>query len=260
MSDTDTDIEYDLVPVEPTEVVVTSEDHRKYGVYITTSSVCPVCSKPNHMEINLMRARDHMSYDDIANKITTRGVNPGTLKTHFKNHYLIDTTQQKLIDLHEDGSPETLEIIKKVFEGDIDIFSASMAILQSKGKRLSSVNQRLEFLNAHLEIDSVDEIDKQEFIQLNRVAADIENSMVKVYEVIDKKLFPTSKTELSNAILQYKINVYAKIIDMIQLCLLEVEQNPEFTETIQKVRLLLVEKLGKVEEGILQSGGFFKAD
>ena len=61
-----------------------------------------------------------------------------------------------------------------------------------------------------MEVDSVDDVDKQEFVQLNRIASDVEDSMTKIYSIMDKKLFPTTKDGLSNAILQFKMNILAK--------------------------------------------------
>jgi len=243
-----------LVVVEAIPVPATA-GWKQYGYYVTQPPICPICNKSNHMEINLLRARDHLSYEQIARTVKLSGVNPDTLRTHFRGHFIISSAQKKMLELKEDASPESLEIIHKVFEGDIDIFSASMSILQSQAKRLSAVTQRLDFLNAHMEIDSVDDIDKQEFIQLNRVASDIENSMERVYSIMDKKLFPASKDELSNAILQYKLGVLGKIIDMIQLCLIELERDPQFTAAIHRIRQLLSEKIGNVEDEILKSGG-----
>lgn len=240
---------YEAIPV------ASSLGSKQYGYYVTQPVLCPICNRKDHMEINLLRARDHLSYEEIARTLQIPGITPTTLQTHFKNHFLISSSQRKILELKEDSSPESLEIIHKIFEGDIDIFSASMSILQSQARRLSAVNQRLEFLNAHLEQDSVDDIDKQEFIQLNRVATDIENSMKNIYVIMDKKLFPSTKEELSNAILHYKLGVLSKIIDMIQLSLLELEKDPRFTEAILHIRRALAEKIGNVEDEILKSGG-----
>jgi hypothetical protein len=236
-------------------VPVVDMSKSQYGYYVAKSHLCPVCNKKNHMEINLLRARDHFTYDQISSQLQLPGVNPQALDKHFQNHFILYPTQRKILELKQDGSDESLAIVNKIFEGDIDIFSASQSILESKAKRLHLVSRRLEFLNSHIEIDSADDIDKQEFIQLNRVAGDIEDSMERVYSVMDKKLFPATKDELSSAILQYKLNILSKIIDSVQLVLLELERDPQYTTTIIKIRDELAKRIGNVEDEILKSGG-----
>jgi hypothetical protein len=248
-----------VIHPDNTQVEVVSETpasvRERYGFYVSKPPLCPICNKRNHMEINLLRARDHLSLDQIVQTVQNPGVTRGALVKHFDNHFILLPAQKKILDLKEDCAPESLEIVSKVFDGEVDIFSASQSILKSQATRLHVVVKRLEFLNHHLENDSADDIDKQEFIQLHKVASDIENSMQKTYSIMDKKLFPTSKEELSSAILQYKLTVLSKLIDSIQLVLLELERNPKYTSAISAVREELAKRIGNIEDEVLKSGG-----
>ncbi|GEM_PF-6489062 len=228
-----------------------------YGYYAGGKShLCPICQKSNHMEINLLRARDHLSYDEIARRMKSAAVTPSNLEKHFKNHFIIAERQRKLIALKEDStSSADLALVNKIFEGEMDIFAATQAILESKSRRHLAVMNRLEFLKAHLEVDTADDIDKQEFIQLNKTAGEIEDSMEKIVSLRDKKLFPASQVELSNAILKWKLNTFAKLIDSLQFALLKLEKDPRHTLIIAEIRSELAKNLSPIEDEILRSGG-----
>lgn len=230
-----------------------------YGFYLTHSHLCNVCNAKNHMEINLLRARDHLSYKEIVTRLKQPGISEDILKKHFTHHYIISTSQSKILSLTEEGSSEALAIVTKIFEGNLDVFTAGHAILESKAGRLQPITSRIQFLSAHLEDDSADDTDKQEYIQLNRIATDIEDSMAKIYFAMTKNLFPASKEEMSNAILRYKLEILSKIIDQIQFILLELENDPVMGILVQRIRFELAQKIGSIEDEIIKAGGIIKS-
>lgn len=244
-------IKTDLYPVE--EI-----DSKKYGKQLTLSHLCSICTSKYLNRINLLRGRDHKTLDEICNDIQAPGVTVDNLAKHFKNHYILNKSNTDIISLREENSPEAMELVRKVLDCEMDLFSAGQSILEVKNKQTHFLINRIEFLNAHLEEDSADDVDKQEFAALNKVLTEVTNSMTKIYMIMDKKLFPSSKEELSNAVLQYKLNVLSKIIDTIQLCLLELERNTKYFEVIQEIRKALASKIGNIEDDILKSGGIMK--
>lgn len=229
-----------------------------YGYYAGgRAHLCPICQKSNHMEINLLRAKDHLSYEEISRRIKSGSVTPSNLDKHFKNHFIVAERQKKLIALKENSSDTAdLVLVNKIFEGEMDIFAATQAILESKARRHLAVTNRIDFLKAHLEVDSADDIDKQEFIQLNKIAGEIEDSMEKIVSLRDKKLFPASQTELSNAILKWKLNTFSKLIDSLQFALMKLEKDPKYSFLISEIRSELARNLSPIEDEILKSGGF----
>jgi len=237
---------------------IVENEYKKYGKILTRSHLCNVCTSKYLDKINLLRARDHKTYAEIVEIIQSPGINELSLSKHFKNHFHINKTHSDIISLKEDTSPESLEIVEKLLEGEIDIFSAGNALLDIKTKRLNFIMSRIEFLNAHLEEDSADDVDKQEFVSLNKSATELETSITKLIVILDKKMFPSSQTDLSNAVLQYKLNVLSKIIDNVQLTLLDLEKTPEYFVVIQEIRKVLASKIGSIEDDILKSGGVIK--
>lgn len=231
---------------------------KKYGKQITNSHLCAVCLSTHHNKVNLLRGRDHKTLPEIVDIIQAPGITVPNLEKHFKNHFIINSSAKDIISLREENSPEAMELVRKVLDCEIDIFGAGQSILEVKNKQSHFIMNRIEFLNAHLEEDSADDIDKQEFAALNKVLTEITNSMMKVYVIMDKKLFPSSKEDLSNAVLQYKLNVLSKIIDTVQLALLELETNPRYYEVIQEIRSALAARIGTMEDEILKSGGIIK--
>jgi hypothetical protein len=244
---------------DPSELVSYEDTNvRKYGKQLTNSHLCAVCLSVHHNRVNLLRGRDHKTLDEIVTTVQAPGITVPNLEKHFKNHFILNTSSRDIISLREENSPEAMELVRKVLDCEIDIFSAGQSILEVKNKQSHFIMNRIEFLNAHLEEDSADDIDKQEFAALNKVLTEITNSMLKVYVIMDKKLFPPSKDDLSNAVLQYKLNVLSKIIDTVQFALLELETNPKFYEAVQEIRAALAARIGTMEDEILKSGGIMK--
>ena len=93
---------------------------------------------------------------------------------------------------------------------------------------------------------------------LNKLAEDIENSIMKVYQIIDKKLFPANQEDLAKAVLSYKLSILSKFVDNIITVFLEFENDPKYTELIQQLRMALSKKISILESAILKSGGVMK--
>lgn len=226
-----------------------------HGYYIKRSRICPLCIRADHMEINMLRARDKQTLTYISRN---KGIAMDTLNRHFKNHFLIAPRDKKILDLMENSSDEANSIIEKIMEGEIDLFASSSAVLESKAQRLHIIKEQLKHLSDNMEIDALEDVEKQEFLLLNREAGAIEDSIVRIYQIIDKKLFPSSREELSKAILTYKLNVLKKMIDSIVLVFLEFDKKPEFSSLVAQLRYALAQKVNLLEADILKSGGILQ--
>ena len=227
-----------------------------YGNYIKKSRICPICMRNDNMEINRLRAVDHLPYDAIIN---IKGVTRDALDTHFSKHFIISTVTQDILNLKEDSSQEANEIIKRVLEGEVDLFGGSQAVLKSKIQRLHDIRERLKFLSDRQEIDSLEDIEKQEYIMLNKLAEDTENSIMKVHQILHKKVFPSSKEELTRSMLAFKMSVLSKFVDDIVVTLIEFERNKEYQELIRQIRLSLSQRVSSLEALIFKSGGILQS-
>lgn len=245
----------DLVPTQQdivTQPKQIQEQYEQFGKVIRRSTLCPVCMHPDHMEINLMRARDHEPCERIAN---LKYVPVDALEAHFRSHFQISSANRKILAIKEDGSPEAIEIVEKIMEGDFDLFAGTEGVLDNKAKRLLIVTNRIKALANELEVDGLDPINTQEFIHQNKLAEDIENSILKTYKLIDKKLFPVRKEELANAIISFKLNILLKVLNQVQLVLIQFEKEPEYAPLIRELRSELSVRFNSLEEEVLKSGG-----
>jgi len=237
-------------------VIVSEALETSFGKYVKKSRICNICIRNDAMEINQLRARDHMSYHDIS---AQKQVTIDALTVHFKNHFIISKNNQQLIDLRENSSQESNEIVQRILEGEIDFFGGAQSVLLSKIQRLSPIQNRLNHLSDQQEIDNLDDIEKQEYILLNKLAEGIENSIMTVHQIMDKKLFPSNKEELAKATLSYKLSVLSKFVDDIVTVLLEFEKNPEYQELVHQIRQALSQRVSAIETIILKSGGELRA-
>lgn len=244
------DAESSLVPAESVLL-------ETYGQVLRQSTLCPVCISLRCKEVNLARARDLKSYAEITSEF---GFSRDTLESHFRQHYDINTKQKKLLSLKENTDSEDLAIVGKVFDGEIDAFSALQDILKYKAKRLHGVNQRLNKIEEQFDIGNENVEDKQEYALLHKTANDIENSMQKIYKMLHEYMFPTNREALTNAVLQYKINILSQIVDGIQDVLNDMEKDPEAEIIIRIIRKRLSIKINKIEGDILKSGGNFNSE
>jgi len=226
-----------------------------FGKYLKTSRICPICLRSDHMQINRMRGQDHMTFGEIS---AATGIALKSLKLHFDYHFEISRRNQDIINIKEDTSGESKEIINRLLEGEVDLFGGAVSVLESKAQRLNPIKKRLNKLTDDQEIDSLEDIDIQEFIMLNKLAEDIENSIMKVYQIIDKKLFPANQEDLAKAVLSYKLSILSKFVDNIITVFLEFENDPKYTELIQQLRMALSKKISILESAILKSGGVMK--
>lgn len=248
----------EIVPTSVLETAVIESDalETPFGRYVKKSRLCPVCIRRDHMEINYLRARDHLSYSDISMQ---KQVTIDALDIHFRNHFVISKNNQQLLDLRENSSQEASDIIQRILEGEVDLFGGAQSVLQSKVQRLADIKNRLKFLSDQQEIDNLDDVEKQEYILLHKLAEGIENSIMNVHQILDKKLFPSNKEELAKSVLSYKLSVLSKFVDDIVIVLLEFEKNPEYRELVQNIRRVLSTRVSSLETAILRSGGEIKS-
>lgn len=233
----------------------TQEIVEQYGRYHRRSKICTICRNSSHMDINLMRARDHMSLDDIH---AQTGISREALQTHFKTHFILSKNHRQIIELQESGSTEANEIVEKILEREIDLFSAAEGVLHTKSKRLNIISSRLDDLSDEMEAGGLEDFETGEFIQLHKLSNEIENDILKTYQIIDKKLFPFKQEELSNAVLNYKIRILKQMLEQIHITLVDFEQQEEHTEVVQAIRMALANRINRIEDDILKSGGMIQ--
>jgi hypothetical protein len=236
--------------VHTPEIIKTLSQH---GKYIRKSLLCPVCSRTDHAQINLMRARDHMSISEIS---SATGIPPGLLEKHFEKHYLISPQNQKILALKEDTSQEAKEIVAKLMSGEIDIHGSLAAVLKGKAQRLNEIYSTLNEYNARRDIDfdGLSSFEIEEWVALNKLATEIENSIVKTIHLADKKLFSLSKNVEKSAVQAYELQILSKMIDSIQLALRDIESEGEVEKlVIQKIRRKLADYFNAMEDAILKS-------
>lgn len=224
----------------------------QFGKKLKYSRLCPICAHPEKVEIQLLRARDHLTYEQISD---LKNVRVAALRIHFENHYIVSIPNSQIIALRDEGSKEANELIEKVLEGELDLFSGAKGVLEAKAQRLSIVKRRILELSNSIETNSLEEFETAEFINLNKLAESIENSMLKAYQIVDKQLIPFNSEERSNAILSYKLKVLSKMLDQIQITLLEFERRPEYSFLINDLRIALASRFNQIEDEIVKSGG-----
>jgi len=222
-----------------------------FGKYIKKSRICPICLRADHMEINALRGRDHLAYQEI---MMVKQVTQEALGQHFKNHFILSRTAQQMLDLKEDNSSEANDLITRILDGEVDLFGALHSILRGRAQRLNAIYTRLDHLSDQQEIDNLTDIESQEFILLNRLVDGSEKDVMRIYELMEKKLLP-SQEDTVKAILKYKLDILNKFVDNIIHVFIDFEKKPEFTALIQQLRIALAQKVSVIEASILQSGG-----
>lgn len=243
----------DLIKSDSTSISLVSEE---YGHYVKRSTLCPICRRSDHNQINLARARDHVKIYDMCK---TFSVQPEALKAHFTNHFIVSPRNQKVLDLLEDDSSEAKELVTKILEGNIDLMEGAEGVLKSKGQRLHIMTQRIKELSDKQEIGSLEDIEVQELVQLHKITNDLEDSIMKVYAIVDKKLFPFKKEELGNAVAQYKLSVLSKLLDKIQIVFLEFEgKSDTYSQMISEMRVVLARHFNDIEDTIVKAGGIIQ--
>jgi hypothetical protein len=249
------------VIVASIHTVVPTEVDRQYGRLIKRSSLCVVCQRIDHREINLMRARDHNTLGEIE---LEKQIPKRELRRHFENHFILTESNQEIINLRENTDSEKREIITKAFEGNLDVIEGASSILKSMAERLSMLRNRMRTLSDGLETETLDNKvldndDRNEFLDLNRECTKIEKEMLKAYEVIDKKLFPPNKEDLYDAVLSYKLDILSKMLDQIWIEFSEFERKSEaHFMLIQELKEQLAIRFNRLEDEILKSGGILR--
>lgn len=243
------------IAVRNTSLVTAGDDHDTYGYTIRVSGLCAICRMAARREVNLARARDHKKFTEISVEFK---VPVETIKKHFQNHYVISEYNTQIIALSEDTTKEAKELITKIFDGNTDFLDGVSAVLKSKAVRLNDIQNSLSSLNDNAEIGALEDTDKQERIMLHRLAEDVENSITKVYQLMDKKIFPFKKEELSNAILSYKLETLSKMLDEVKIVLMDFQKRPgvgTYVDIIGDLTVELVKRFNKLEAEVVQSGG-----
>jgi len=241
---------------ENNQVIIPEVLETPYGKYLRKSTICPICLRLDHMEINMMRSRNHMTYGEIAGE---KHVTIHALDLHFKNHFQVSQTNKDIIDLKENSNQESNEVIEKILEGNVDFFGGAQSVLTSKAQRLLPILNKLKILSDKAEIDDLEDIERQDYILLNKLAEDIENSIMKIHNLIDKKMFPSSKEEIARAVMSYKLSILNKFVDDIILVLIEFEKHDGYKDLIQQIRFALSQRISNLEAIVVKSGGELKA-
>lgn len=231
-------------------------DASTYGKVIKRSTLCTICLRDDCYEINLLRAKDHLPYEEI---VRLKSVTMESLDIHFRKHYHIAGHNQKILRIKEDISPEANELVQKIFDKELDMFSGIQSVLESKAERLLPIRDRMRHLTDRQEVDALDDVNIAELIELNKLAENIENSIIKTFQVMDKKLFPVKKEELANAVLSYKLEVLTKILNRFKVVLAMYEKVPEYSELIIHLRQTLAEEFNQIEDEIVKSGGIMNS-
>lgn len=222
-----------------------------FGRVLRRSTICPICLRNDCMKINLARAKDHKKLTIIAAEF---GTSIDNLRTHFRNHFEVSETQQTIIDYKEEDSTEAKEIVTKIFEGNTDIVDGAQSVLQSKAVRLKEMNAIRQELADRREINALDDVEKQEWLQLHKLADALENSILAAYQVLDKKIW--GDKGLGNAVTAYKMSILQKLVDQVILVFLQFEKkSPEYQEMIKEMRSELSKRINEMEDVISKSGG-----
>ena len=245
----------DIIPVHK-QYDIELADSSAYGKVIKRSTLCSICLRDDCNEINLLRARDHMSYETI---VGLKGVTQEALDIHFRKHFHIAGHNQRILKVKEDLSPEANELVQKIFDKELDTFSAIQSVLESKAERLLPIRDRIRHLTDLQEVQKLENHEIVELIELNKLAEGIENSIIKTYQIMDKKLFPVKKEELANAVLSYKLEILSKILDKFKVVLARYERIPEYAELINQLRQTLAEEFNKIEDEIVKTGGTMRS-
>jgi phenylalanyl-tRNA synthetase alpha subunit len=248
-------MENEISIIPPAEIISVEVD---FGVYIIRSTLCDICMCQDHMRINSARGQKYKSYKEIGEEF---GFSKELVEKHFKKHFAVNSKAQKLINLTESSSPEAHEIVTQILEKNLDFVDGSSAVLQSKTRRLSLVWNRLKEIYEIQEDKDLEIVETQEYLQLHKLANDIEDSITKTLKEIDKKIINSKGEGISNAIMQYKLNILSRLLDNIQLIFFKFErQSPIYAELISNIRKELAKEFNKLEDEILKAGGIFNSN
>lgn len=225
----------------------------EFGKYSIKSSLCDVCKSPNHMLINSARGQHYRTIDSISDEFQ---FSKSLLKRHFEKHFILSDKATKILDLNESTSAEAREIVKHMFDKNIDLVEGANSMLRAKAQTLQLLYSRRKDLYERQELNDLEAIETQEYLQLNRLILDAEDAWLKALVTIDKKIFSSKEGGLSNAILEYKLTILSSFLDKFQLVFLKYEKrSPEHKEMIQEMRVELAQEFNKIEDEILRAGG-----
>jgi len=246
------------------EIVAKQQSCLDYGHTVQQSHLCPICKSSKCNDINLLRASEHLTYKQIADKI---GASIKDVEKHFTKHFLLKEPIIQLLAVKENLNPVSQEIITKIFEGDSDIVSATGSVLKVKAERLLSMKERIKALDDELEMESysTDEEGNELFgkshnykayVALNDAANKLENSILEGYKIIDNKLFSTTQADLQRAILDFKLKYLQKVLDHIVLIFNTYEAKGDiYASVIRDLKIDLAKQFDFLELEVVKSGG-----
>jgi hypothetical protein len=246
--------EVDCIP-DNKDLECVQEDTQYYGEYVKKSTACPICSSPDHMRVNLARAKDLLPISEISKSIN---ISIESINKHFRNHFIISKNCRKILNLKESDNQEATDLVDAVLGGNLDIYTGINGVLQSKVQRHNMIRERLRILSDRQENNIEEQIDTAELLQLHKASNDLEDSIAKTYQLLHKSVFSVSKSEITEAFLRFQLDMLNKMLNDIQAVFIEFEVVPEYKEVISALRISLAKKFNIMEDSILRSGGIIK--
>lgn len=228
-----------------------------YGKSLHESTACSLCMSPKHNEINLLRVKKHMTYNEIAQ---TLNVSEKLVRTHFDNHFIANVATRRLLNLKENTSQEAMEIVTHILEGNFDFSTSMDLVLKSKADRLIDVKTRLTEMRNVRESASMRDPDAEDdtlaFCKLNKVAEDLEKSIIEINKTKQEFLFPMDQAQISNAMLSFKLSILQSMLDRIITVFIECENDfPSYAPVIADLKLRLAAQFNAIEADVAKSGG-----
>jgi len=246
--------ELENIPIDK-DIECVQEDTQYYGEYIKKSGACPICSSPDHMRVNLARAKELLTLSSISKSIN---VSIESIDKHFRNHFIISKNCRKILNIKESDNQEATDLIDAVLGGNLDIYTGINGVLQAKVQRHNIMRERIRILSDRQENNLEEQIDTAELLQLHKAANDLEDSIAKTYQLLHKSVFSVSKSEITEAFLRFQLDMLNKMLNDIQAVFIEFEIVPEYKEVISALRISLAKKFNIMEDSILRSGGIIK--
>ena len=228
-----------------------------YGKSLHESTACSLCMSPKHNEINLLRVKKHMTFNEIAQ---TLNVSEKLVRTHFDNHFIANVATKRILNLKENTSHEAMEIVTHIMEGNFDFSTSMDLVLKAKVERLIDVKARLTEMRNLRESPSMQgqdtEDDTLNFCKLNKVAEDLEKSIIEINKTKQEFLFPMDQAQINNAMLSYKLSILQSMLDRIITVFIECENDfPSYAPIIAELKLRLAAQFNAIEADVTKAGG-----
>lgn len=230
---------------------------QNYGKSLHESTACSLCMSPKHNEINLLRVKKHMSYQEISK---TLDVSEKLIRTHFENHFLPNMATKRLLNLKENTSQEAMDIVTHIMEGNFDFSTSMDLVLKAKVERLLDTRARLTEMRVLRESPSLGggdvEDDTLNYCKLNKVAEDLEKSIIEINKTKQEFLFPMDQAQINNAMLSFKLSILQSMLDRIVSVFIECENDfPSYASVIAELKLRLSAQFNALEADVTKAGG-----